>query len=78
MYKVYNCHIVNEDWNDLNSQQHFNSRQNCVQINDYSNIRVGKNILMNRLRILNNEIDYSWLNLSFESYKIKCKGLFMK
>ena len=63
-----------EQWLD---QQNFNNRLYCVQINGYSNLRIGKNIIMNRLGILNNEIDFRWLNLSFECFKIKCKGLFM-
>ena len=36
------------------------------------------NILLNRLHILNNKIEKSWLNLSLESYKVKCKELFLK
>ena len=34
-----------------------------VQLNDYSNLKVEKNILSNRLGVLNNQIDYNWLNL---------------
>ena len=34
-----------------------------VQINDFSNPKVEKNILSNRLGVLNNQIDYNWLNL---------------
>ena len=37
----------------------------------------GKNILLNRFAELNNKIDKSWLNLSLETYKVKCKSLFL-
>ena len=68
---------MNEDWLDLNFKQNFNERSNYVQINDDSNLRIGKNILTNRLGILNNLIEYQWLNLSLTSFKLKCKNLFM-
>ena len=40
------------------------------------NYDVGKNILLNRMHSLNNMIDKSWLNLSLDSFKVKCKNLF--
>ena len=43
---------------------------------DYSRIRVGMNILTNRMRDLNEKINLDWLNQSFSSYKIKCKAIF--
>ena len=38
---------------------------------------VGKNILVNRLHILNDKIEKNWINLKLDSYKIKCKELFL-
>ena len=32
----------------------------------------------NRFHDLNNMIDKQWLNLSLETYKIKCKALFLQ
>ena len=40
-------------------------------------LKVGMNILSNRLTIINNKINLDWLNLSVDSYKVKCKRLFM-
>ena len=34
-------------------------------------------LILNRLTCINNEIDYDWLNQSFDSYKVKCKSLFL-
>ena len=54
----------------------FNFVREITQLNkakDYTFTLLAKN----RLGILNNEIDYNWLNLSFECFKIKCKGLFL-
>ena len=77
LHKLYNGDQLNEDWVDLNYQQNFNNRQKFVQINDESALRIGKNILMNRLGILNNKIDYDWLNQSLNTFKIKSKKLFL-
>ena len=61
----------------MNHQQNFNARNDFVQIIDKSNLRVGKNILVNRLCVLNGEIHYDWLNGSLISFKIKCKAKFL-
>ena len=78
LYKVYNGDNMNDDWQDMNVQQNFNARNNLFQISDYSRLKVGKNVLANRLRILNNQIDLDWLNLSLNSFKIKMKNVFLK
>ena len=66
-----------EDWVDLNWNQLFNNRSNKVRLFDTSNIRIGKNILSNRLTIMNNEIEFDWLNKSLNSYKLICKLQFL-
>ena len=76
-YKIYNRTIDKEDWLDMNCQQNFTDRNKFVQISDTSKLRVEKNIMTNRLSILNNKIEYDWLNLSLDSFKIKCKSLFL-
>ena len=37
--------VNNEDWIDMNYQQNFNTRLDCVQIFDDANIRIGKKYL---------------------------------
>ena len=64
LFKDYNGKIQNDDWLDLNFQQNFNKRNNFVQINDVSRIRIGRNSIINRLNCQNNAIDYDWLNQS--------------
>ena len=54
-----------------------NYHNSNVQIYIKSNSKVGKNLLVNRFKNLNNKIEFAWLNDSFESYKIKCKNLFL-
>ena len=78
LYKVYNGDNMNDDWQDMNVQQNFIARNNLFLISDYSKLKVGKNVLANRLRILNNQIDLDWFNLSLNSFKIKMKNVFLK
>ena len=44
---------------------------------DMSNLRVGRNILVNRLSVLNNQIKHGWMNCSLNTYKVKCETLFL-
>ena len=77
LFKIYNDETRNEDWIDMNVQQNFNSRSRMFQITDYSNLRIGKNIIANRLPTLNNQINLDWLSLSLNAYKLKVKGIFL-
>ena len=74
LYKLYNSNSMTEDWISLNFQQNFNRRNDHIQIFNVSNYKVGRNLMTNRFRTLNNKINYSWLNDSYESFKIKCKS----
>ena len=78
LYKLFNSETMTEDWVSLNFQQQFNGRRNRFQFFTSSNYKVGNNLMVNRFRQLNNKIDYNWLNESFNSYKIKCKKLFLQ
>ena len=74
----YDGEINNDDWIDMHFQQNFNLRTNTVQIVDRSKLKIGKNIMLNRLLILNRQIDFDWLNLSLNSFKMKIKRLFIE
>ena len=77
LFKLYNDGEERDDWMDLNVQQNFNDRNEYVNVVDASNLRVGGNILVNRLNILNDQIKYDWMNYSLDTYKVKCKNLFL-
>ena len=74
---LYNSNTMTDDWISLNLQQNFNRRNEHFQIFKIANYKVGRNLMTNRFHPLNNKIKYSWLNDSFESYKIKCKTLLL-
>ena len=64
---------MNTDWSDLNMQQNFNGRNDYAHIVDHSRVGVGKNLLMNKLSLINDSINYEWLHPSKDTYNIKCK-----
>ena len=61
---------------NLNVQQTFNERNHSVNVFDKSNLKVGKNLQVNRFNIISNKIDYQWLNMSLDTLKIWWKNLF--
>ena len=77
LYKIFNSNTMSDDWISLNDQQNFNGRNEHLQIINKSNYKVGRNLLVNWFQSLNNKIDYSWFDDSFESFKVKCKNLIL-
>ena len=77
LHKTYNDTTLNNNWLDLFFNQHFNGRCNTVNFVNTKQYKIGNNLLSNRFVILNGKINYEWLNLPFESYKLKCKALFL-
>ena len=77
MYKLFNNIICDNEFMHLNFQFYDNDRgQKIVFLKDQT-YDVGKNILLNRFCELNNMIDKNWLSLSLETFKIKCKSIFL-
>ena len=66
---------MSNDLLDLNFQHSFNGRNDKFKVFNNENFKKGKNLLINRLTGKHDR--YSWLNLKFNSYKIKCKTLFL-
>ena len=77
LFKIFNSDDQNDDWVDINFQQNFNARNDFIQLYDFSRLKVGKNLMINRLSTLNGQIKFDWLNLGLNSFKIKMKELFM-
>ena len=78
MYKIFkNCQPETEFVN-LNFQLNQNPRLNHANFFLRQNYDIGKNILLNRFVHLNGKIEKSWLNQCIETFKIKCKLLFLQ
>ena len=77
LHKTYNCSSYSNDWTHLHFNQQFNNRNTKVKFTNTAKYKIGNNLLANRFTILNGKIELSWLNDSFESFKIKCKLKFL-
>ena len=63
---------------NLNFQFNQNTRMQHANFLDRHKYQAGQNILLNRLSHLNNKINKNWLELSLNTFKIKCKKLFLE
>ena len=77
LYKTVEHRYPTSEWVSITFNVINTSRQTKFAINSTNRLRVGYNLLSNRLSYLNGLIDLNWLSLSFDSYKIKCKKLFL-
>ena len=77
LYKLYNSIDTTQEWVNLNFQQILTSRQVNFVISKTNGYKIGLNLVCNRIAVLNNKIPLNWLNLSFPSFKIKCKDKFL-
>ena len=78
LHKLYNANNQSTEWIELNLNQILTSRQTTFRTHKTNKLKIGNNALANRLAILNNKISLDWLNLGINSFKVKCKELFLK
>ena len=77
LYKLIMQCSPSEEFIYLNFQANLNERQqhhNFIKIQNYT---VGNNILLNRMCSLNYEIPKTMTEVSYLTYKIKCKAKFL-
>ena len=78
VYKLHNQTSCNTlEFLRLNLNQIFTSRQVKFICSKGNIQQIGLNCLVNRFHILNNLIPLDWLSGSLNSFKIKCKELFL-
>ena len=77
LFKFFNSNSMSFEWQQLFFNQNFNQRNVTLNFTDLSRYKIGKNLITNRFNILNNQIPHNWLNLTFLSFKIKCKEKFL-
>ena len=78
MHRLFNSCQPETDFINLNFQLNQNQRISHANFFRRQNYEAGNNILLNRLSHLNNTIEKSWLDLSLDSFKVKCKKLFLQ
>ena len=77
LFKLFNDNTPQIEWLHLNFNIVNTPRQHFFEIYQTNQLRIGKNALCNKLHQLNGKIPLAWLNLSFDSFKIKCKNKFL-
>ena len=77
LYNLIHQEIPKADWVDLNFQQVFGCRVGTFNFTRTNNYKVGLNLMCNRFHNINNRVKYEWMEGGFESYKIKCKNMFL-
>ena len=65
------------EWVAINLNQILTSRQTTFKTNKNNKKKVGMNALANRFWVLNGKIPLAWFNMSFETFKVKCKNEFL-
>ena len=77
LFKLYNSDEHTIEWVSLNCNQIITSRQTKFCIAKSNVKKVGMNALANRLHVLNHKIPFEWLNMSYVTFKLKCKKEFL-
>ena len=75
--KTYNAPLGAPNRVDIHFNQNFNQRSLKANFYDTSHFKQGKNLVCNRLTVINNTIPLDWLNLPFHLFKIKAKSVFL-
>ena len=77
LYRVVNNQVPVPDWVHLNLYNIQTRRQTTFATLKNNRLKVGMNTISNRFYHLNGKINLDWLNLSYDTYKIKCKNKFL-
>ena len=78
MHKLYNHCQPETKFIQMNFQLNQNQRIKHANFFSRQHYDTGKNILLNRLAHLNDKIEKSWLELNIDTFKVKCKQLFLQ
>ena len=78
LYKLFKTCQPEEEFVYLNFQLNQNTRILHLNFFDRHKYEAGKNTLLNRLSHLNHKIEKQWLDLSLNTFKVKCKKLFLQ
>ena len=77
LYDLMNSRLPRTDWQILQQNTLHSRRSNRALFTSTNKLRCGLNILPNRFKTITNRIEQSWLALSKEIYKQKCKKEFI-
>jgi hypothetical protein len=73
LFKLFNGPYYSIEFASLSVNLVLTPRQSQFQIIKTHRLKIGANTLSNRFYVINGKNPLNWLNLSLESFKIKCK-----
>ena len=77
LYKTINLQVPTLDWIIINLHSIYTSRQKHFITHKSNRLKIGMNMVSNRFFYLNGKIELDWFNLTYSSFKVKCKKLFL-
>ena len=77
LFKLYNINFNPLEFVGVNFNQILTRLQTDFFLLKNNTFKVGINSVSNRLYLLNNKIPLEWLNLSLNTFKVKCKKLLL-
>ena len=78
LHKLLRNSLCDDEMMYLNFQIADNRRSTKFKFIKNQKYDVGKNILLNRMHILNDKVEKNLIDLTLTSYKVKCKELFLQ
>ena len=78
LHKVLNDDDMGNEWLDMNVNQTFNQRREMFHAVEMNKYKIGRNLISNRFKILNNLVELASLNDSYNQFKIKMKKKFIQ
>ena len=77
LFRLYNNTKPSLEFCALHFNQILTSRHTHFKCVKSNRLKVGLNALANRLFILNGQVPLNWIGGGFETFKLKCKKLFI-
>ena len=77
LYKTFNLQVPTPDWINANKNSIYTLRQKHCITHKSNRLKIGMNMVSNRFFSLNGKIELDWFNLTYSSFKVKCKKVFL-
>ena len=77
LYITFNLLVLTQDWMNVNINFRNTNRQIHFHTHKSNRLKIGMNMIANRSFYLSGKIELDWFNLTYNSFKVKCKKLFL-
>ena len=77
LYIMFNLQVPTQDWMNVNINFRNTTRQIHFHTHKSNRLKIGMNMIANRSFYLSGKIELDWFNHTYNSFKVKCKKLFL-